>query len=91
MIALQLTTASPQIAKHGLPPGIELVSGDDIKEWKFDIRVLDSNPLYNDQTFRLKFVFGDSYPIGWLLFPPSPLAHEIFANRRLDRTSRSHV
>lgn len=29
-----------------------------------DIRVLDTNPLYKDQTYRLKFLFPDSYPIG---------------------------
>lgn len=29
-----------------------------------DIKVLDDNPLYLDQTYRLKFLFSSSYPIG---------------------------
>jgi ubiquitin-conjugating enzyme E2 W len=29
-----------------------------------DIRVLDDNPLYMDQTYRLRFKFSNSYPIG---------------------------
>ena len=29
-----------------------------------DIRVLDANPIYINQTFRLKFKFTDAYPIG---------------------------
>ncbi|KAK3310161.1 ubiquitin-conjugating enzyme/RWD-like protein [Chaetomium strumarium] len=46
-----------------LPPGIELVSADNFEEWLLDIRVLDNNPLYQNQTYRLKFRFGSSYPI----------------------------
>ena len=33
-------------------------------EWLVDIRVLDQNPLYKDATYRLKFRFPKSYPIG---------------------------
>jgi len=33
-----------------------------------DIKVLDENPLYKGQTYRLKFKFSPSYPIG--IFPP---------------------
>ena len=29
-----------------------------------DIRVLDANPLYMNQVFRLSFIFSESYPIG---------------------------
>lgn len=29
-----------------------------------DIRVLDDNPLYAGQTYRLKFRFSNNYPIG---------------------------
>ena len=29
-----------------------------------DIKVLDDNPLYKDQTYRLKFAFSNNYPIG---------------------------
>jgi len=60
-----LTRLTPlQIDKHGLPPGIELVDGDSLREWTLDIRVLDNNPIYRDQTYRLKFLFPESYPIG---------------------------
>ncbi|KAL3964317.1 hypothetical protein ACCO45_001321 [Purpureocillium lilacinum] len=52
-----------KIDKHGLPPGIELVDGDSLREWTLDIRVLDNNPIYRDQTYRLKFLFPESYPI----------------------------
>lgn len=48
-----------------MPPGIELVStGDGFVEWLIDIRVLDQNPLYMGETYRLKFKFSPSYPIG---------------------------
>lgn len=29
-----------------------------------DIKILDDNPLYLDQTYRLKFTFSNKYPIG---------------------------
>ncbi|KAJ4297096.1 hypothetical protein N0V88_004013 [Collariella sp. IMI 366227] len=56
---------SKELAKisNSLPPGIELVSAENLEEWLLDIRVLDDNPLYKDQTYRLKFRFGPSYPI----------------------------
>ncbi|ROW14841.1 hypothetical protein VPNG_03804 [Cytospora leucostoma] len=46
-----------------LPAGISLVSADDLETWYLDIKVLDNNPLYLDQTFRLMFRFGTQYPI----------------------------
>lgn len=46
-----------------LPPGIDIVSTDDLKEWLMDIRVLDPNPLYQNEVYRLKFSFSKSYPI----------------------------
>jgi ubiquitin-conjugating enzyme E2 W len=50
---------------HGnLPPGITLVQAEGFSEWFLDIKVLDNNPLYNNETYRLKFVFSNSYPIG---------------------------
>lgn len=52
-----------QKAKQHLPPGIELVKADDFQEWQMDIRVLDANPLYMNQVFRLCFRFGSNYPI----------------------------
>ncbi|MCJ1361210.1 hypothetical protein MMC16_000308 [Acarospora aff. strigata] len=51
-----------KIHEH-LPPGITLVSADDFKEWRLDIRVLDDNPLYRDKTYRLQFKFSANYPI----------------------------
>jgi ubiquitin-protein ligase len=51
-------------AKQKLPPGIELVKADDFREWQMDIRVLDDNPLYQDQVYRLSFIFSNQYPIG---------------------------
>ena len=51
-------------AKQKLPPGIDLVKADDFREWLVDIRVLDTNPLYMNQIYRLSFLFSDSYPIG---------------------------
>lgn len=56
-----------------------------MREWQFDIRVLDSNPLYHNQIFRLKIVFGDSYPIG------RPL-RTVGENRRTNKfLSQSHL
>ncbi|AEO70301.1 fd44733f-0fde-407a-80b1-e6286473cb8a [Thermothielavioides terrestris] len=49
--------------RSSLPPGIELVSADNFEEWLLDIRVLDNNPLYQNETYRLKFRFASSYPI----------------------------
>jgi ubiquitin-conjugating enzyme E2 W len=50
---------------HGnLPPGITLFSAEGFQEWFLDIQVLDANPLYMNQTYRLKFKFSPSYPIG---------------------------
>ena len=47
-----------------MPPGITLVSADGFEEWYLDIKVLDANPLYMNETYRLKFKFSASYPIG---------------------------
>lgn len=50
---------------HGhLPPGIEIAKAENLEEWQMDIKVLDDNPLYKDQTYRLKFTFSSKYPIG---------------------------
>lgn len=51
-----------------LPPGITLVQADNLDTWLMDIRVLDDNPIYRNQTYRLKFVFSGSYPIGMFRF-----------------------
>ncbi|KAF7901266.1 hypothetical protein BGAL_0215g00110 [Botrytis galanthina] len=48
---------------QSLPPGITLVSAEDFKEWLVDICVLDSNPLYQGETYRIKLVFTPNYPI----------------------------
>jgi ubiquitin-conjugating enzyme E2 W len=59
-----LTTLTVKI-NGSLPAGISLVSADDLETWYLDIKVLDDNPLYLNQTFRLMFRFGPQYPIGW--------------------------
>ncbi|KAM0712347.1 hypothetical protein Q7P37_011442 [Cladosporium fusiforme] len=49
--------------QHPLPPGITLVSANDLKEWQMDICVLD-NPIYPPtDKYRLRFSFSTSYPI----------------------------
>lgn len=40
-----------------------------------DIKILDQNPLYLDQTYRLKFVFSNKYPIGKFSSSASSLCH----------------
>ncbi|KAL8899161.1 MAG: hypothetical protein Q9207_006345, partial [Kuettlingeria erythrocarpa] len=61
----RLGKANPSLSQvnQSLPPGITLVSADDFKEWQMDICVLDPNPIYLDQTFRLRFRFSNNYPI----------------------------
>ncbi|KAL5376347.1 hypothetical protein DPSP01_010573 [Paraphaeosphaeria sporulosa] len=46
-----------------LPPGITLVKADDFRDWLMDIQVMDENPIYKGETYRLKFTFSQSYPI----------------------------
>lgn len=46
-----------------LPPGITIAKADDLEEWQMDLRVLDENPLYQNQIYRLKFTFTSKYPI----------------------------
>jgi hypothetical protein len=46
-----------------LPPGITLIQADDLREWLLDIQVMDENPIYAGETYRLKFMFSENYPI----------------------------
>jgi ubiquitin-conjugating enzyme E2 W len=46
-----------------LPPGITLIKADDFQTWLMDIQVVDSNPIYDGETYRLKFSFSQNYPI----------------------------
>ncbi|KZF26019.1 putative ubiquitin-conjugating enzyme E2 W [Xylona heveae TC161] len=46
-----------------LPPGISVAKAEDLQEWQMDIKVLDDNPLYRDETYRLTFHFSSKYPI----------------------------
>ena len=62
-----MSDSENQIYEH-LPPGISLASATDLKEWLMDIRVLDDNPLYKGETYRLKFKFSSNYPIGAFAF-----------------------
>lgn len=61
--------------KDHLPPGIAIVKCDNLEEWQMDIKVLDQNPLYENQTYRLKFTFSSKYPIGELRLPWSEIRH----------------
>jgi len=51
-----------KIHEH-LPPGISIASADDLKDWQMDIKVLDDNTLYRNETYRLRFRFSNKYPI----------------------------
>jgi ubiquitin-conjugating enzyme E2 W len=62
-------TLALQLQDH-VPPGITIVKCDNLEEWQMDIKVLDQNPLYLDQTYRLKFTFSKKYPIGKPNPPP---------------------
>ncbi|KAH0033114.1 putative ubiquitin-conjugating enzyme E2 W, partial [Aureobasidium melanogenum] len=46
-----------------LAPGINLVSADNLKTWLMDIQVMDANPIYQGETYRLRFEFSSNYPI----------------------------
>ncbi|KAI4195592.1 MAG: hypothetical protein LQ350_007118 [Teloschistes chrysophthalmus] len=75
---MSATFATKRLSKihQSLPPGITLVAADDFKEWQMDIRVLDANPIYLNQTFRLRFRFSNNYPIVTftpLHQPPRPI------------------
>jgi len=64
MLSAQKRLAKELPKIHGvLPPGITLVSADGFDEWFMDIQVLDANPIYMNQTYRLKFKFSSHYPI----------------------------
>lgn len=60
--AKRLTKELQKIHGH-LPPGISVASANDLNEWYMDIRVLDDNPLYRGETYRLRFKFSSTYPI----------------------------
>jgi ubiquitin-conjugating enzyme E2 W len=49
--------------RSNLPPGVELIRAEDFAEWLMDIRVVDSNPIYAGEVYRLKFTFSPNYPI----------------------------
>jgi ubiquitin-conjugating enzyme E2 W len=57
-----------------LPPGITLIQADDFQTWLMDIQVIDSNPLYQGETYRLKFSFTPQYPIE-VDTPPHTIFH----------------
>ncbi|KAI9802407.1 MAG: hypothetical protein M1825_002790 [Sarcosagium campestre] len=47
----------------GARKGISIASASDLQEWQMDIQVLDDNPIYKGETYRLRFKFTGSYPI----------------------------
>lgn len=55
-----------------LPPGITLVKADDYQTWLMDVKVIDPNPIYLGETYRLKFHFSPQYPIEVLFLLPPP-------------------
>ncbi|KUL86712.1 hypothetical protein ZTR_03113 [Talaromyces verruculosus] len=63
LVAILYRQELPRIMQTHLPPGIEIVQAENFEQWLMDIRVLDSNPLYQGQTFRLKLMFSSKYPI----------------------------
>ncbi|KAL1902764.1 hypothetical protein Sste5346_000674 [Sporothrix stenoceras] len=76
-----------KIGNNGLPPGITLVSSENLEEWMADIQVLDQNPLYVGETYRLKFRFPPAYPIEppevvFLQVPdrPIPMHPHVYSN-----------
>ena len=40
------------------------MSAENLLVWIMDIKVLDDNPIYKNETYRLEFRFSQSYPIG---------------------------
>lgn len=50
--------------QNSLPPGVSVAKADNLEQWEMDIRVLDDNPIYKDETYRLRFTFSKNYPIG---------------------------
>lgn len=69
-----------------LPPGVTLISADNFEEWFLDIQVLDDNPLYRNEVYRLKFRFSGSYPIG---IPSSLLPYRLWTRSDIPPTHRS--
>lgn len=59
---IRLLTTRTQMHEK-LPPGITLIQADDFQTWLMDIQVMDDNPLYQGETYRLKFSFTPQYPI----------------------------
>ncbi|EGD90073.2 hypothetical protein H112_02547, partial [Trichophyton rubrum D6] len=49
--------------QNSLPPGVTVAKADNLEQWEMDIRVLDDNPIYKDETYRLRFTFSKNYPI----------------------------
>ncbi|EWG43771.1 ubiquitin-conjugating enzyme E2 W [Fusarium verticillioides 7600] len=72
-----------KIHKDGMPPGITLIERNDsvAGDWFVDIQVLDDNPLYKNQVYRLKFHFPKMYPIE----PP-----EVTFDKQTDRPIPMH-
>lgn len=50
--------------QSAMPPGVSIVKAENLEEWQMDIQVMDSNPLYLNEIYRLKFTFSKGYPIG---------------------------
>lgn len=85
-----LTPLFLQIHKDGMPPGIELIDRTDNVDgdWFLDVRVLDENPIYQGEVYRLKFRFPRMYPIGKHTL--CDFTHPVHTNT-IGRASRGYV
>ena len=70
-----------------LPPGITLVKADDFSSWLVDIQVVDPNPIYAGETYRLKFMFSQNYPIE----VRSIILHHCYAAHIVQRLAPSYT
>ncbi|KAI9687668.1 MAG: hypothetical protein M1820_010411 [Bogoriella megaspora] len=63
MFATKRLSKELQKLQGPLPPGITLIQAENFEQWLMDIKVVDDNPLYRGEVYRLKFKFSSSYPI----------------------------
>ncbi|KAI9679971.1 MAG: hypothetical protein M1817_004986 [Caeruleum heppii] len=76
----RLSKELTKIHEH-LPPGISIASASNLEEWQMDIKVLDDNPIYRGETYRLKFKFK-APEVTFLPLPdrPIPIHPHIYSN-----------
>ncbi|KAJ9462904.1 putative ubiquitin-conjugating enzyme E2 W [Diplonema papillatum] len=67
------------------PPGLSVQPGDVLKltEWLVTLNYADTQTLYDNQTFKLRFRFNDKYPMDSpevIFVPPIPLHEHVYSN-----------